>query len=95
MHAQLPPQAAALLTGAALDMESGSAREAMEALAGLLTREREWLMVYASGGTVLLSMDQAAAKPEVLERYEELWRACEGEATAALGAFLPGKGRFK
>jgi hypothetical protein len=93
LHADLPPAAAALLKGAALDMLEGPARRAMEDLAGLLNEERDWLSLYAESGKVMADTDDKADgySLEKVERFEELWAACEAEAEAALAAFLPGK----
>ena len=93
LHAELPPQAAALLTGAALDLPHGKKRVLMRELAELLTAERVWLRLYAEGGKVMADIDEAAAGGRVdkVERFEELWEACKAEAEAALGAFLPAK----
>lgn len=95
MHGSTPPRAAALLRGAALDLEHGKERQAMRELAGLLTEERAWLRLYSKGGAVVAESNEEAEgfSMDKVEEYEALWSACEAEATAALVDFLPAKAK--
>ncbi len=89
LHDDLPPAAAALLRGAALDMEPGPVREAMEALADLLEAHRTWLGLYTKAGRVVADVQAADQHGEEVERFETLWQDCEAEAEAALAPYLP------
>jgi len=94
LHADLPPAAAALLKGAALDMSEGPARQAMEDLAGLLIAERAWLGLYAEGGVVKAHVDEVKAGEhmEAAERFEALWGGLSSGGGGRAGSVPAGQG---